>query len=620
MVRETERGQLVDAAWLAERVLTLSVPGRRERLDVLSFGQRTFRSAPDGAVNDVAAALAGFGRFYALLLTLDRIQVTDPAMYVAAERRATALADLDGARFPTSLAQFQSALALVADIRRARTIDGPAAERLVQSLVAVDARDDGYRCGVAGWIDEVLMPSLPPRADAPDSVEARLLAAMSGIGSAAVSKPGSDVTWEGQTYRVDLAGAELRRVMYVRSKQGGPTLDDVMAFARGVRGLMALKAASASGSDLQRLTAAIAGHAALFDREQASTLSDALDALGRRSGTVVKVPADRVASLASLCDQALARVLMSVAYAMHLGNGDGSVLLGGDVSRRHDFGLKLAVAAQRRRMPWQIPVPQILPGVPWHVSGSVLALDVGLSSLALREVTAGRLAERPDAVREADRKAFSDAVALLDPRDLTDSGRAVIVETLTRGRAQVARLRDHPGEVDPVFAGVHSLRLDGLRQRAIRWTLVNDPLAIESWFSLSEVLVLGKPSTDLHAWGMSGIPFESCLCTRLQAQAPWHIFTGQLTAGVLPARITDLNLRVAEMSAALKVPAVLTRGILAAAVLDFLHDVRPSDGDDWMAFIRAARRLSRERIEDYTAALTANGPLVPMADRIEDRP
>jgi hypothetical protein len=550
-------------AWLAEQVLTRDVPPRRRRLDTISFAQRTFAGVPERAFDDVVTTLAEFGRLQALMLTLDRLKIADPAIYAAAARRAATLDRLDRSHAFRSLAQFQSALTFVVQLRRGRTIDRAVTERLVQSLVSLDVHDDGYRCGMAAWIDEALMPSLPRAEDASASLEGRLLAAMSGVGSTA-SPQVSDVAWEGQMYRLDLAGAEMRRMAQVRSKQRGKSLDDAMAFARDARGRA-------------------------------------------RTGEAMRA-----------CDEMVGRVLISLAYAIHLGDGEGTVLLGGDVSQRHDFGLTSPVAEVRRRTPWATPDPQSQAGVPWHVSGSVLALDVGLSSLALRSVSGGGIADRADVIKDFDRKAFSDSVALLDPLDLTEDARAGIVAALARGRARIARLEDHPEEAGRVFDDVHSLRVDGGRQRAIRWTLVNDPRTVDRWFSLSEVLVLGKPAADLHAWGMSGIPFESCYCSRLQPVPPWQIFTGQLNTGVLPARIADLNLRIAEMSAELKVPAVLSRGILAAAVEDYLDDVQPSDYDDWMAFVRAARRVPRERVEDYTAALTANGPLVPAADR-EDR-
>jgi hypothetical protein len=63
----------------------------------------------------------------------------------------------------------------------------------------------------------------------------------------------------------------------------------------------------------------------------------------------------------------------------------------------------------------------------------------------------------------------------------------------------------------------------------------------------------------------------------------------------------------------LGLPAVLARGVLASAMQDYLDDVRPAHGDDWLALARHVDQLARARIDDYIAALTAGGPLVPSA-------
>jgi hypothetical protein len=50
-------------------------------------------------------------------------------------------------------------------------------------------------------------------------------------------------------------------------------------------------------------------------------------------------------------------------------------------------------------------------------------------------------------------------------------------------------------------------------------------------------------------------------------------------------------------------------------VQDFIDEVRPSDDADWLTLSRAARAVTREQIEDYLAAATADGPLVPVPVR-----
>ena len=79
----------------------------------------------------------------------------------------------------------------------------------------------------------------------------------------------------------------------------------------------------------------------------------------------------------------------------------------------------------------------------------------------------------------------------------------------------------------------------------------------------------------------------------------------QQTATAMP----DLNLRVAEVLAELKVPASLFSTVLAYATQDFIDDAPALYDDDWAGIVQFAAQLSRERIEDYVAALVAAGPV-----------
>ena len=47
----------------------------------------------------------------------------------------------------------------------------------------------------------------------------------------------------------------------------------------------------------------------------------------------------------------------------------------------------------------------------------------------------------------------------------------------------------------------------------------------------------------------------------------------------------------------------------------FIDEVKPTDDGDWLTLARAARTVTRERVEDYIAAATAAGPLVPDTGR-----
>ena len=63
----------------------------------------------------------------------------------------------------------------------------------------------------------------------------------------------------------------------------------------------------------------------------------------------------------------------------------------------------------------------------------------------------------------------------------------------------------------------------------------------------------------------------------------------------------------------MQLPAALARVVLSGAMQDFIDGVKPTDPGDWLTMARTARTVTRERIEDYIAAATASGPLMPIA-------
>src|SRR6185369_306617 len=68
-----------DAAWIVERIATAESNQARSRLAMLAFAQRVFADVPaDADPADLLAALRGFGRYRALVLTLERMGMRDP--------------------------------------------------------------------------------------------------------------------------------------------------------------------------------------------------------------------------------------------------------------------------------------------------------------------------------------------------------------------------------------------------------------------------------------------------------------------------------------------------------------------------------------------------------------
>jgi hypothetical protein len=309
-------------------------------------------------------------------------------------------------------------------------------------------------------------------------------------------------------------------------------------------------------------------------------------------------------------DDLLADGLLSLAYAADLGDPDGPAMLARNVALRHDFGFGRKDADVRARSIWAIPRQDFLPGVPWHVTGSVLGLDIAMASLSLKRISPDRFAEAPR-LSSNERDAFAVGVALMNPRLLRDADRDAVVTAIARGRGRVAALA-HGGE--SLASVADALGMDGWRRRGIAWMLAEDRDGISSMFSLAEFLTLGgvQSGASLEAWGTSALQAEGCACLRLTTPRRWRLLSGRPQLAFMAFGVADLNLHIAEMLGAMRLPAALERHVLLAAVLDFTEEVAPTDYNDWWSLARFAQGISRERIEDYVASATAvDGPLVP---------
>jgi hypothetical protein len=164
-------------------------------------------------------------------------------------------------------------------------------------------------------------------------------------------------------------------------------------------------------------------------------------------------------------------------------------------------------------------------------------------------------------------------------------------------------------------AAADQMRIDGWRRREGRWAVAHEPTLLPSLLSLFEIVSLGDPPADtpFDPWGMASMAIDSCLCTTRPTIAHLPILVGRPQLGMLATLVPDLSLRIADRLASLQLPAALLRGVLAAAVQDFVDQVRPIHPGDWLTLVRTAQALADDRIDDYIAALTADGPLV--ADR-----
>jgi hypothetical protein len=147
----------------------------------------------------------------------------------------------------------------------------------------------------------------------------------------------------------------------------------------------------------------------------------------------------------------------------------------------------------------------------------------------------------------------------------------------------------------------------------MRLAAAADPAAVVGYFSLGEVLGLGldgSAAPDLDAWGPSLRSIDGSLERQLPVRLDWHEMAGRPTTDLLSTRIADLQLRVAEWQAELRLPAVLAPGIMAYATWDLVMNAPMADRDDWLGVLRTP---ADRQIAWPATPLTADGPLVPVA-------
>jgi hypothetical protein len=611
-----EEDTLIDAAWLAEAMLSgVEARSRMERLDQFAFGHRVFAAADVVTLPDVLVALRAFPRFRMLMLTLERIGVGRPSVYASMARQAQRLSSLDGPRAYTALAQFQGAIALITRLASVGTIDRATAEMLLVTLGAVPFNQD-RRCfgAFAQWLQLQLRPALP----AGNDMEGVLLEALAGApGKVSTSR----VAWEGQLYRFDLVTSEARRLRRIRERQGGASIDvalDLHAIAQrlaaetialndiqpAIAALKILVFAKPKTGTAERPAAAVG-----MPRDPQETVDRAIRNLAKiRTPTDLRHAAQAAEPLSELADDVLGEVLLSFSYAADLGDPEGTARFAANLARRHDFGFAAKDHETRVRTAWALPRQMFEAGVPWHVKGAVLGLDIALAPLALRRIHTDPLTSAPT-ISTLERATFATSLALINPFALHDPARDAIAEAVARGQRRVEALKG--GDKD-VHALAREIAMDGWRVRALRWTIGRDPDRLGSLFSMTDLLYLGGGAdVDLSPWGMSALASLGCICTRLAAPGLSAALIGRGQLGLLATTVADLNLRVAVILRELQLPAALVKSVLAAAVQDFLDRVRPSDVDDWLTLVRTAQGVSRERVEDYVAAATVDGPLEP---------
>jgi hypothetical protein len=242
----------------------------------------------------------------------------------------------------------------------------------------------------------------------------------------------------------------------------------------------------------------------------------------------------------------------------------------------------------------------------------VLRLDLALAHLALRRVDATEM-PRPSALPANSRRTFALSVALIDPRGLADDERDRVAAALANGRARAAALAKDPSAFE---SAADAAGLGEWRRNSVRWAFTSgSATAAASEFTVLELYRLGG-GRGAPAWGTAALPIDGCWCLRFPEPRAAEDVAGRPFTGQMATLLADVTLRAAEALAARRLPAVLTRDVVAFAMQDVLDRARPAYFDDWLAVTDAVRGLTETQFDDYVAALTVAGPLVPVAKAV----
>jgi hypothetical protein len=204
---------------------------RRDRYEMVRFAQAVFPRATMNDSVDVMIAIGGYRRYRALLLALDRMELTTPRVYSRAVEAARRIDELSGRDRKHAAIAYQAALAILERARVTRAVDAAEAERLVLALADVVDTAKVHAPAITQWLVKSLLAAMPPlvRPDqwtAGTAYESHLLQALAGRPAPAGAPA---LQWEGLTYRVDYFAAEHDRIKRIREQLTSPGLDAAIA-------------------------------------------------------------------------------------------------------------------------------------------------------------------------------------------------------------------------------------------------------------------------------------------------------------------------------------------------------------------------------------------------------
>ncbi len=611
-LRDLKEDGAVDAAWMVDTLCGAPAAERGSVFVTFLAGHRTFAGVADGDLADTLVALRSRRLYPAVFMALERAGVRPSRTYAVVARQAERLAQLDDtARAITALQQFQGAIALTANAMAADTLPRAQGEALLESLASVPFESERYDGRLANWLAREWLPAARAAAVRPDvpplSAELSVAEALAGRRET----PARLVQWEGLSYAVDFASSARQRLVDVRKRQGGVTLDNVLELSRIA---IALQQASITVEQVKALRTELAALAPRLRLETVAEefagdhlnvqgkLTDVISDLGKvDTARETRRAAEAGADLGRPIDFLLGHVLASWAYAPHVGEADSPALVGGDGSIRHVFGLR-KLGRDKFSQRWDVA---IFGGEGGSIPGSLLGLEAAHSTFSLRRLSTDTVPP-PPTIGGNDLTSFMLTAALSNPRRLTDADQSRIAAASLAGAAAIALAGKDP---ELLAAAAQKAAMSPWRRESLSWMAVEESGRLGEQFSVSEAARLGGLGAEsVPAWGTASM-ITGCLCLRMPLARIPELIIGRAADGLLGGHSADLMIRVATILAELKMPASLATPVMAYAMREFLDNVKPQHTADFDAFARQARALDRGTVEDILGAIAAIGPL-----------
>ena len=304
-------------------------------------------------------ALRAFDRDRMLMLTLERIGITNPAVYAAAARHASRLARCRsprGVRGARAVSRRAGAGRADGARPRHRRRGGGGAAHLACRRAGRRRRIRRRRCS-GGSIASFDRWRWAPRASRRGLI-ARLAGARPGPAPAPIR-----VSWEGQptiwissparsavsascakdsaTCRSTSRSTSKRRRRRCQSSRSRPTIS--------AAAVASLKRAAAMIPARSKEEAVVEPDGVGVPHDPREVIAAAVDDLVKAQKAHRPRVAHVAEPLAAVADAIGADALLSLAYAVDLGEPDGTALLAANVARRHDFGFALNDADARAR-------------------------------------------------------------------------------------------------------------------------------------------------------------------------------------------------------------------------------------------------------------------------------